>query len=113
MAYDASGDAVGVDGSSRPSPARVVGSFLPIIPFKVSGAGASTSTDTITITFPSLSSITGWMVDVYALADGSKASDDAIIVTVSGNVLTITEVSAGIIEANRYQGFVWGPTKLA
>lgn len=112
MSYDATGDAFGYDGQKPTKPARVIGSFLPIVPFVVSGLGASTATDTITVTFPSLKTIQGWTVDAYDLSTGTKASDDAILVTASGNVLTIVEASGGIIEANRYQGLVWGNAKL-
>ena len=112
MSYDASGDVLGVDSETPARPLRVVGSFAPVVPFVVSGAGASTNTDTITVTFPSLRTIAGWTVDAYDLSSGSKASDDAIIVTASGNILTIVEVAGGIIEANRYQGIVWGKARL-
>lgn len=111
MSYDASGDATGFDRKNPPKVVPAIGSFVPVVPFVVSGAGATTATDTITITFPSLRDIVGFTVDAYDLSDGSKASDDAIKVTASGNVLTILEVSAGVIEANRYQGFVWGTIK--
>lgn len=113
MSYDASGDVVGINGLKPANPAQVIGSFLPIIPFKVSGAGAATDTDTITITFPALKTIHGWLVDAYVIASGSKVDDDAITVTVSGNVMTIVENGAGTIEADRYQGLVWGDAKLA
>ena len=112
MSYNASGDAYGYDGQKPPKPIRNIGSFNPIVPFKVDGAGASTSTDTITITFPSLSSIEGHLVSAFVTASGSKVDDDAITVTVSGNTLTIVENGAGTIEADTYHGIVWGKAKL-
>ena len=112
MSYDASGDVLGFDNKNPAKLVPAVGSFLPLIPFVVSGLGAGVTTDTITITFPALRSIVGWVCDVYVLANGSKVDDDAVTITASGNTLTIVENGAGTIEADRYQGLVWGPAKL-
>jgi len=111
--YNASGDVVGVDGKKPAKPVEVIGSFLPIVPFKVDGAGASTGNDSISITFPNMKTIHGWVVDAYVTSTGAKTDDDAILVTASGNVLTITEAGAGTIELDTYQGLVWGDARLA
>jgi hypothetical protein len=109
--YTADADVLGFDNKNPAKAMPAIGSYTPLVPFVVSGAGASTGNDSISITFPSLREIVGWVCDVYLLADGSKASDDAILVTKSGNTLTITEAAGGVIEVNRYQGFAWGPIR--
>jgi hypothetical protein len=111
--YNASGDAVGVDGKKPPRPVAVIGSFMPVVPFKVDGAGASTGNDSISITFPGLKSIHGHLVQAFVTATGATTNDDALLVTVSGNVLTITEGGAGTIETDTYHGLVWGEANLA
>lgn len=113
MAVDISSAQLGVDGRTPAQPLRVVGSFVPIIPFSVDGAGVGAASDTATIIFPALKSIRGWVVDAYVTSTGSKVDDDAITVTVSGNTMTIKENGAGTIELDTYQGIVWGDVVLA
>jgi hypothetical protein len=113
MSVDISSAQKGFDGQTPAKPMRVIGSFMPMIPFVVDGAGVSTTSDTGTITFPQLTLIRGWVVDAYVTSSGSKVDDDAITVTVSGNVMTIKENGAGTIELDTYQGIVWGDAKLA
>lgn len=110
--YDAKADVVGFDGKKPPRLTPVIGSFSPSVYFKVDGAGASTGNDSISIVFPQLRTIQGHLVQAYVTATGAKTDDDAILVTISGNVMTITEAGAGTIELDTYHGVVWGDAKL-
>jgi len=50
---------------------------------------------------------------VIANGEIGHATDSNVLVTFTGNTLTIVEVAAGDIEVNVYSGFVWGDVKLA
>ena len=83
---------VGINGVSRPNCVEVVGSFMPLIPFKCTPAATTTSE---TITFSQLKTIVG-VVLLPLGASGVTAFGDANgalgpLVTWSGNVLTIAD----------------------
>jgi hypothetical protein len=113
MAVDVTSAQAGYDGRTPAGPLRVVGSFVSVIPFSVSGAGVGATSDTATVIFPGLKVIKGCIVQARKIADGSGADNDATIYTFSGNTLTIVEEGAGTIETNVYSGFVWGDVALA
>jgi len=113
MAVDITSAQIGYDGRTPAGPLRVVGSFISIVPFSVSGAGVSSTSDTGTVIFPSLKTIRGGIFQARKIADGSGADNDATTYTFSGNTLTIVEAAGGTIETNIYSGFVWGDVALA
>ena len=68
-----------------------VGSFSPSYMFKYVPSSADDTAATIDLTFPNLSTIIGWFVEVYE--SGVKDANQDPTVTSSGNVLTIADGS--------------------
>jgi len=101
-----SNTATGFDDKSPPSLMPAIGSFCPMIPFKMTTAGTTT---TESITFSQLKTIRGAIV--FEL-DGGLIVASAIAVSWSGNVLTIADGS-GDIDGSAdnspvFYGVVWG-----
>jgi hypothetical protein len=79
------------DTSSTKRLVENVGSFSPNYMFKYVPSSADDTAGTIDLTFPSISTIVGWFVEVYE--SGTKDANQDPVVTSSGNVLTIADGS--------------------
>src|SRR3990167_1026086 len=83
--------ATGFDGQSPAGALPVIGSYCPIIPFKETPANATS----MTITFPQLRRIRGWLVQALNSSNEILGGDSdgalGMVVTASGNVLTIAD----------------------
>jgi len=106
---------VGVDGVKRANCVEVVGSFVPLIPFKCTISGTTT---TESITFSQLTSIEG-VVILPLGASGVTAFGDADgalgpLVTWTGNVLTIADGTDYNLDqtSSIIYGIVWGKAKV-
>jgi len=96
-------------------PLEVVGSMLPLIPFKAVPANDTS----MTLTFPQLSIIRGWVIQISgstgAILGGDSNGALGAIVTASGNVLTIadgTDMDISAHTGGAIHGFVWGDAKI-
>jgi len=104
----------GVSGG-KALPLEVVGSMLPVIPFKAVPANDTS----MTLTFPQLKDIHGWVIQISdstgAILGGDSNGALGAVVTASGNVLTIADGTDMDISGHTggvIYGFVWGTAKL-
>ena len=79
------------DGTSVRKIVENVGTFSPMYMIKYVPSSADDTAATIDLTFPNLSVIQGWFVEVYE--SGTKDANQDPVVTSSGNVLTIADGS--------------------
>jgi len=100
---------VGFNGKTPAKLLPAIGSFTPLIPFKLDATATSTSE---AITFVQLKTIHGFMVQ--AVTSGVVDDSAAITISASGNVLTIADGTGfDLDDANTVvYGFVWGDAKL-
>lgn len=98
----------GWDGKTPPGLAPSIGSYVPIILFKVTISGTTTSED---LTFAGLSVIHGAIIQV--LDSGNNVATTDADVTWSGNVLTLADGSTFNLDASGHNiyGVVWGKAK--
>lgn len=68
-----------------------IGSFSPVQLFKYVPSAADDTAGTVDITLPGMSTIVGWIADVYE--SGVKDANNDITITSSGGVLTIADGS--------------------
>ena len=79
------------NASSTKTLVENVGSFSPNYMFKYVPSSADDTAGTIDLTLPNISTIVGWLVEVYE--SGVKDANQDPTVTSSGNVLTIADGS--------------------
>jgi len=74
---------------------EVIGTYLPVQIVKYVPSAADDTAGTVGITFPGLSTIVGWFVDVYE--SGVKDANNDITITVSGNIMTVADGSNWVL----------------
>lgn len=99
---------VGFDGNSPPKLLPAIGSYLPVIAFKVTISGTTTTEN---IPFPFLSTIKGAIIQVLDSGDNVATTD--IDVTWSGNILTLADGATFNLDASGHNiyGVVWGTAR--
>ena len=97
----------GARGESPAKCVEVVGSFMPVVPFKAVPANDTS----MTLAFPQLKTILGWVVQVSdssgAILGGDSNGALGPIVSASGNVLTIADGTDLDISAHT-SGVIYG-----
>ena len=96
---------VGFDGKSPPGLMPAIGSYTPMIPFKLTATGTTT---TEAVTFSQLRTIKGFIAQ--AVTNGVVTAAAQIAISASGNVLTIADGTGFDLDASGMvvYGFVWG-----